>query len=66
MKFGELQSISYVRRLFGKQFPQHSPFGKAFSRVVERFKETGNVQSKKAPGTKKFRLQRRRLTWSGS
>lgn len=53
LKFGELKSLTSVRRLFRKEFnmnPKDLPTCKTFSRVIERFKETGNVQPRKSPG----------------
>ena len=53
LKFVELKSLTSVRRLFRKEFnmnPKDLPTCKTFSRVIERFKETGNVQPRKSPG----------------
>ena len=59
LKFGELKSATRVRRLFRKEFqvvPQHIPNLKAFSRVVNRFKETGCVKGRNPPGPLKTKI----------
>ena len=48
MKFAKEESISVVRRQFRTYFkvnPHKIPHKKQFSRVVERFQNTGNVKT---------------------
>ena len=65
LKYGELQSLISVRRLFRKEFkvtPQHIPTLMAFSRVVTRFKETGCVKAQNPPGPNKTKITDENIT----